>query len=56
MAGKTKNKEETGKTDAKQVMFKCTICEKEKPIQEMRSVTRFVPALVVCEACAKTLR
>jgi len=56
MAGKAKGKGESGKTGDMKIHFKCRLCEKEKPLEEMRTVTRFVPVLVVCQDCAKTLR
>jgi hypothetical protein len=56
MAGKAKAKGEARKSGDMEVHFKCRLCEKEKPLQEMRTVTRFVPVLVVCQDCAKTLR
>jgi hypothetical protein len=55
MAEKTRSKAETGKTDSKKVIFKCSLCNKDKPIEDMRMVTRFIPAIVVCQDCAKTL-
>jgi hypothetical protein len=54
MAEKTKGK--PVKQGDQVVNFKCRICELEKPISEMRTVNRFVPVLIVCKDCAKTLR
>ncbi len=56
MAGKAKEKGEAGKPRDIEIRFKCRLCEKEKPLEEMRTVTRFIPVLVVCQDCAKTLR
>jgi hypothetical protein len=56
MATKAKSKVETGKTEAMEITFKCRLCEKDKPLKDMRTVTRFVPVLIVCKDCAKTLR
>ena len=56
MATKAKGKSEAGKAGETEIHFKCCLCEKEKPLGEMRTVTRFVPVLVVCEKCARTLR
>jgi hypothetical protein len=56
MAAKAKEKGEAGKSREKEIYFKCRLCGKEKPLQDMRTVTRFVPVLVVCEDCARTLR
>ncbi|MGD0794825.1 MAG: hypothetical protein ABR958_04430 [Dehalococcoidales bacterium] len=56
MAAKAKEKAESGKSGDKEIKFKCRVCGLEKPIQDMRTVTRFIPVLVVCEKCARTLR
>jgi hypothetical protein len=56
MATKAKTKVEAGKSEAQKVIFKCRLCGKDKPIEDMRSVTRFVPVLIVCNDCARTLR
>jgi hypothetical protein len=39
-----------------EICFKCQNCGREKPISEMRTVTRFIPVLIVCQDCARTLR
>jgi hypothetical protein len=51
-----KTKDKPVKQANQGVSFKCRICELEKPISEMRTVNRFVPVLIVCKDCAKTLR
>ena len=56
MAAKAKSKVEAGKKEGMKVTFKCRVCGKDKPIEDMRTVTRFVPVLIVCQECAKTLR
>jgi hypothetical protein len=48
----TKAKKET----TAEVMFKCRLCEKEKPISEMKIITRYRPVLVVCRQCEKDIR
>jgi transcription elongation factor Elf1 len=50
------SKKEAAKRPPAEVMFKCRRCGKEKPLSEMRSVTRFLPVLVVCKDCAQELR
>jgi hypothetical protein len=48
-----------GKTKIEQpaeVTFKCRLCEKEKPISEMKLITRFRPVVVVCRDCEKNVR
>jgi hypothetical protein len=44
------------KTEAPEISFKCRRCGQEKPLSDMRSVTRFLPVLVVCKDCARELR
>jgi hypothetical protein len=56
MAAKAKSKIETGKSETIKVTFKCRLCGKDKPIEDMRTITRFIPVLIVCQDCAKTLR
>ncbi len=56
MVAKPKAKSEAGRPGETEVLFKCCLCEKEKPLPKMRTVTRFIPVLVVCEECARTLR
>jgi hypothetical protein len=56
MADKTQEKDQAGKSGEMEIRFKCRLCQREKPLHEMRTVTRFVPVLVVCQDCAKILR
>ncbi len=57
MAGKTtKAAEKSKKPASPEITFLCRRCEKRKPLEEMRTVTRFIPLLVVCEDCARELR
>ena len=51
-----KQVKESDKKDSVAVNFRCQCCSKMKPLKEMRSVTRFVPVLVVCSECDKVLR
>jgi hypothetical protein len=44
------------KPEPREITFLCRRCEKYKPLAEMRTVTRFVPVLVVCKDCARELR
>lgn len=39
-----------------EVLFKCRLCEKEKPISEMKLIARYRPVLVVCRDCEKQIR
>ena len=54
----TKKKADAGKekTEKEEVMFTCRNCQKQKPLREMRTVTRFSPVLIVCQDCQKLLR
>ncbi|MGD1119248.1 MAG: hypothetical protein ABR886_07145 [Dehalococcoidales bacterium] len=44
------------KAEAAEVTFKCRRCEKEKPITEMKIITRFRPVMIVCQECEKEVR
>jgi hypothetical protein len=55
-AEKAKITSKAHKPEGTEVTFKCRLCEKEKPIAEMKVVVRFRPPMVVCEECEKTLR
>lgn len=55
MAKKGKANGESGRPGGRDILFKCRLCEKEKPLKDMRTVTRFTPTLIVCKDCAKTL-
>jgi transcription elongation factor Elf1 len=44
------------KTAPAGVTFKCRLCEAQKPISEMKIITRFRPVIVVCQNCEKTVR
>ena len=41
---------------AKEVTFKCKLCEKSKPLGEMVVLTRFFPPVVACQDCEKKMR
>jgi hypothetical protein len=40
----------------REITFRCQSCDKFKPLEEMRVITRFFPILVVCQDCAKEMR
>ena len=44
------------KEPVSEVMFKCRLCDKEKPISQMKIITRFRPVVVVCQECEKVVR
>jgi hypothetical protein len=52
----TKSGTKAKKEKTEEVTFKCRLCEKQKPILEMRTLTRFRPVIVVCRDCEKFLR
>jgi hypothetical protein len=39
-----------------EISFRCRRCGQDKPLSEMRSITRFLPVLIVCKDCARELR
>jgi hypothetical protein len=55
-AEETKGASKVKKEAAAEVMFKCRLCEKEKPIYEMKIITRYRPTVVVCRECEKDVR
>ncbi len=55
MATKAKEKAEGGKS-SEEIKFKCRVCGRERPIQEMRTVPRFIPQIIACEECANKFR
>jgi hypothetical protein len=56
MGGKSAGAAGGKKPEPRAITFLCQMCQKQKPLAEMRLVTRFVPSLVVCRDCAKELR
>ncbi len=56
MAGKSTGTTGKAQKPEREITFLCRRCGKYKPITEMRTVTRFVPVLVVCADCARELR
>ncbi len=38
------------------VTFRCQYCKRLRPLEEMRSVTRFLPVLIMCRDCEKKIR
>jgi transcription elongation factor Elf1 len=57
MAGEAlKGSHKTKKQETEEVTFKCRRCGAQKPISEMRIITRFRPVMVVCQDCEKEIR
>jgi hypothetical protein len=52
----SKTVKQSKKETAAEVTFKCRLCEKEKPISDMKTITRFRPVVVVCRDCEKDVR
>ncbi len=44
------------KQEPLKITFTCWRCQKMKPLEEMKNITRFRPVLVVCQDCQKELR
>ncbi len=56
MAEKNAGRVKDGKSKEMQIRFKCQLCKEQKPLSDMRTVTRFIPMLIVCKDCAKIIR
>ena len=46
----------TKKKKQAEIKFKCQRCDQMNRLEDMRTVTRFVPMLVVCKNCEKEIR
>jgi transcription elongation factor Elf1 len=53
---KSKNEAKPKKTASLEVTFKCSLCQKQKPISEMKIIKRFRPVISVCGDCEKTFQ
>ena len=53
---KQKSETRTKKSAPKDVTFKCRLCEKQKPISEMKIIKRFRPVIVICQDCEKGIQ
>jgi len=51
-----KEADKTKRQKPREINFRCQSCDKFKPLEEMRVITRFFPVLVVCRDCAKEMR
>jgi len=49
-------KEQSGSDETKEITFKCKYCGKDKPLDDMRTLTRFFPPVVACRDCAKKMQ
>jgi hypothetical protein len=52
----SKTIKQSKKETVTEVSFKCNLCGKEKPIADMKTITRYRPVVVVCRDCEKDLR
>jgi len=50
---KGKGKSKAGKPRG--ITFKCRLCERSRPLDEMVVLTRFFPPVVACKDCAKMI-
>jgi transcription elongation factor Elf1 len=53
---KTKSGIKSRKSTPKDVVFKCRLCEKQKPISEMKVIKRFRPVIIICQNCEKFIQ
>ncbi len=57
MAGEAvKGDSKVKKESTAEVKFKCRLCNKERPISEMKIIARFRPVVVVCQECESSIR
>ncbi|OGO19891.1 MAG: hypothetical protein A2Z15_04730 [Chloroflexi bacterium RBG_16_50_11] len=56
VVAKPKVEAKTKKPAPQGVTFKCRLCEKQRPISEMKVIKRFRPVIIVCQDCEKGLQ
>jgi hypothetical protein len=39
-----------------EIKFRCQLCNQMNRLEDMRTITRFVPMLVVCKNCEREMR
>lgn len=54
-AEKLEKKDKGKRKEPKEITFRCQNCDKYKPLEDMRTVTRFFPPLVLCQDCEKEM-
>jgi len=42
-------------TKPKEFTFRCKFCGKDRPLDDMRTLTRFFPPLVACRECERKI-
>ena len=55
-AEESKKSEKAKRQRSGEITFKCQSCQRQKPLEEMRVVTRFFPMPVICRDCEKEMR
>ncbi len=53
---KSRSETKPRKSASGEVTFKCRLCEKQKPISQMKVITRFRPVIVICRDCEKGIQ
>jgi len=56
MTTRPQEKEQSESDKTKEITFKCKYCGKDKPLDDMRMITRFFPPLVACRDCERKMR
>jgi len=52
----TRPQEKASSDETKEITFKCKYCGKDKPLDDMRTLTRFFPPVVACRDCERKMR
>lgn len=42
--------------EKKEITFRCNYCGQDKPLEDMRTLARFFPPVVVCRDCEKKMK
>jgi hypothetical protein len=56
MTEKTTGNIRTDKEYPEKITFNCAYCKENRPIEDMRTIRRFFPVLVVCRDCEERIR
>jgi hypothetical protein len=56
MTTRISEREQSEAKELREITFKCKFCEQNKPLDEMRTLTRFFPWAVACQDCAKKMQ
>ncbi|HEY83126.1 MAG TPA: hypothetical protein G4O01_07580 [Dehalococcoidia bacterium] len=55
MTTETSKKEPLEAKETKEITFRCKYCGQNKPLSEMRRITRFFPVLIACRDCERKI-